>query len=141
MAQIKELVSGERLDQDLKMGSGEGSLSCLFGYGKQTVPTIAADKTIALVVGKAGTDQVQLKANMLLLTSSNDTTSILRLPPAADWAGVPLVLVNTTAGFDLVVKDSTGGATIVTLTETIAGGGSKPEAVVISTGTTINVID
>tara|TARA_R100001510_G_scaffold23124_1_gene20279 strand:- start:141 stop:566 length:426 start_codon:yes stop_codon:yes gene_type:complete len=141
MAQIKELVSGERLDQDLKMGNGEGSLSCLFGYGKQTVPTIAASSTISLVVGKAGTDQVQLKANMLLLTSSDDTSSVLRLPPAADWAGVPLVLVNTTAGFDLVVKDSTGGTTIVTLTEASGGGATKPEAVVISTGTTINIID
>ena len=132
MAQIKELLSGERLDNDLKMGNGEGDLSCIFGYGKQTI-SAAGDVTI--VTGKPASGQTRLKANMLVVTMTAGSKKV-KLPPAADWAGVPLIVINAGAeNFD--ARTSADGA-LVTLN---AAGGSKPEAVFISTGTTVNIID
>ena len=135
MAQIKELVSGERLDQDLKMGNGEGDLTCLFGYGKQT---ITSGDDVVLVTGKPASGQTRLKANMLVVTMTTGSKKIT-LPPVADWAGVPLIIVNagTSNTFEIhIVEDTTGP--IVTMD---AAGGGKPEGVFISTGTTVNIID
>ena len=135
MAQIKELVSGERLDQDLKMGNGEGDLSCIFGYGKQTITS--ADNVV-LVTGKPASGQTRLKANMLVVTMTAGSKKIT-LPPVADWAGVPLIIVNvgTSNTFEIhTVEDTTGPIVTMDLAD-----GTKPEGVFISTGTTINIID
>jgi hypothetical protein len=137
MAVIKELVSGERLDQDLKMGNGEGDLTCLFGYGKQT---ITSGDSVVLVTGKPASGQTRLKANMVVVTMTAGGKSIT-LPPVADWAGVPLIIINAGGTNDVEIRDS-ADALILTLTKTTGTGGvTKPEAVFISTGTTVNIID
>ena len=147
MAQIKELVSGERLDQDLKMGNGEGDLSCIFGYGVQTISAAAA---ITLVVGKAAAGQTQLKSNVLVITNAttNNTVITLALPAAADWKGVPLMILNVTVD-DGVSSSSGSDNKIVRLTglntaDTLdlapiaaAHTGAGSSAVVVSTGTLI----
>tara|TARA_R110001592_G_scaffold271578_1_gene538137 strand:+ start:326 stop:772 length:447 start_codon:yes stop_codon:yes gene_type:complete len=144
MAQIKELVSGERLDQELKMGHGGGDLACIFGYGVQTISAAAA---ITLVVGKAAAGQTQLKSNVLVITntlSGADVGNIdLTLPPVADWKGVPLMVLNvTTTASNTVTVQGLGrdDGTFATLALNPLGASSEGGAssgVFISTGTLI----
>lgn len=141
MAQIKELMSGERLDGDLKMGHGGGDLACIFGYGVQT---ISAGAAITLVMGKAAAGQTQLKSNVLVITNTLSGANIdLTLPPVADWKGVPLMVLNvtTTASNTVTVqglgRDDGTFATLALNPLGAASEGGASSGVFISTGTLI----
>lgn len=119
----------------LKFVSTVGGQSATFGVPmRQSVTTVdMADGTWSLVLGAAGASETKLTGNIVFCDpNSTGAGEDLRLPPVAGSAGLPIDIINT-GGENIVVKDSTGGTTYVT----IATGKS---ARVVCNGTTWGVI-